>query len=86
MYVPTWLASFLAALIVHYKIASVGRFSAYPPFCTGAMASKNTKYSRAQVATHSSWTSDKDKRDVWCIYENKVIDMTSFVEEHPVRD
>eukprot|EP01122_Echinamoeba_exundans_P009651 TRINITY_DN345_c0_g1_i1.p1 TRINITY_DN345_c0_g1~~TRINITY_DN345_c0_g1_i1.p1 ORF type:complete len:145 (+),score=27.59 TRINITY_DN345_c0_g1_i1:214-648(+) len=39
------------------------------------------KYTKAEVAEHKSF---KDgKKDVWCIFEGKVYDISSFIEDHP---
>jgi cytochrome b involved in lipid metabolism len=39
------------------------------------------KFTKAEVAEHKSF---KDgKKDVWCIFEGKVYDISSFIEDHP---
>jgi delta8-fatty-acid desaturase len=47
------------------------------PVFTKAPRSKSAKFSRADVALHNR------KEDCWVIVENKVYDVTDFVESHP---
>jgi cytochrome b involved in lipid metabolism len=40
-----------------------------------------SKITKEEVAKHKSW---KDgNKDVWCIFEGKVYNVSSFLDEHP---
>ena len=41
------------------------------------MSKRDTKVTYAEVAQHTS------EKDIWVIYEDKVLDITKFLRDHP---